>query len=184
MSNNLWNLNAFSLNSKWFNIHLGINEHVDKRRYSGMQARLRAINPLPFYIPSTTHSLNLVGLSAVDCCTDAVSLFGFVQELYTFLSVSTQRWSILSDCLGPKELTAKSLSKTRWSARPELTLLRLSVANTIQSGQHYHKLVQAASRNGTTWHEAKSRIIDGIFRNCVPLWVLEPYSLTLQWHKH
>lgn len=88
-------------------------------RYSGMQARLRAINPLAFYIPCTTHSLNLVGLSAVDCCTDAVSFFGFVQQLYTFFSASTHRWSILSDCLGPKGLTVKSLSDTRWSARAD-----------------------------------------------------------------
>ena len=30
-------------------------------RYSGMQARLRSVNPLAFYIPCMAHSLNLVG---------------------------------------------------------------------------------------------------------------------------
>ena len=53
-------------------------------KYGGMQALLRRENPLAFYIPCTAHSLNLVGVSAVDCCIDAVSFFGFVQALYTF----------------------------------------------------------------------------------------------------
>ena len=53
-------------------------------RYSGMQARLRSVNPLAFYIPCMAHSLNLVGVGAVDCCVDAMSFFGFVQSLYTF----------------------------------------------------------------------------------------------------
>ena len=53
-------------------------------KYGGMQALLRRENPLAFYIPCTAHSLNLVGVSAVDCCVDAVSFFGFVQALYTF----------------------------------------------------------------------------------------------------
>ena len=88
-------------------------------RYAGMQALLRNVNPLAFYIPCMTHSLNLVGVSAVDCCVDAVSFFGFVQTLYTFFSASTHRWSILKENLGTKGLVVKSLSDTRWSARAD-----------------------------------------------------------------
>ena len=50
-------------------------------RYAGLQALLRNVNPLAFYTPCMTHSLNLVGVSAVDCCVDVVSFFGFVQTL-------------------------------------------------------------------------------------------------------
>ena len=35
-------------------------------RYGGMQARLKAINPLVVYIPCMAHSLNLVGVNSVD----------------------------------------------------------------------------------------------------------------------
>ena len=90
-------------------------------KYGGKQALLRRENPLAFYIPCTAHSLNLVGVSAVDCCIDAVSFFGFVQALYTFFA-ATHRWTVLSDCLSRlpgKSLTVKSLSEIRWSARAD-----------------------------------------------------------------
>lgn len=129
-------------------------------RYSGMQARLRAINPLAFYIPCTTHSLNLVGLSAVDCCTDAVSFFGFVQELYTFfrhlltgglfwLTVLVRKDSLLNRCLTQ-------------DGQPELTLLRLSVADMIQSCKRCKRLVPTANRmelrdtKQPVWHRQRS----------------------------
>lgn len=121
-------------------------------RYSGMQARLRAINPLAFYIPCTTHSLNLVGLSAVDCCTDVVNFFGFVQQLYTFFSASTRRWSVLSDCLGPKGLSVKSLSETRWSARADAIKALCGGYDSIRSA--LSEIGSDNEQNGTTRHEA------------------------------
>lgn len=123
-------------------------------RYSGMQARLRAINPLAFYVPCTAHSLNLVGLSAVDCCTDAVSFFGFVQALYNFFSASTHRWSILSDCLGPKGLTVKSLSDTRWSARADAVKALCDGYDSIKSA--LFEIGSDSQQNGMTRHEANS----------------------------
>jgi len=66
-------------------------------RYGGMQAYLTNVNLLAFYIPCMAHSLNLVGVCAVDCCKDAVSFFGFVQNLYTLFSASTRRWAILKE---------------------------------------------------------------------------------------
>jgi len=81
-------------------------------RYTGMQAHLRKVNTLAFYIPCMAHSLNLVGVSAVDCCIEAVSFFGFVQSLYTFFSASTHCWAILKDKLDTKGYVLKSLSNT------------------------------------------------------------------------
>jgi len=87
--------------------------------YSGMQAIIKANNPFADFISCTAHSLNLVGQSAVDCCVETVSFFGFVQELYNFFSVSTSRWSILKKSLDSKCPVPKSIAKTRWSANAE-----------------------------------------------------------------
>jgi hypothetical protein len=83
------------------------------------KARLKSVNPLALYIPCMAHSLNLVGVCAVDCCVHAVSFFGFVQSVFTFFSASTHRWSVLNECLGSHGLVVKSLSDTRWSARAD-----------------------------------------------------------------
>lgn len=38
-------------------------------KYSGLQARIKQINPLAEFIPCSAHSLNLVGVHAVESCT-------------------------------------------------------------------------------------------------------------------
>ena len=63
-------------------------------KYTGMQAHIKMKNGLADYIPCASHSLNLVGQSAVDCCIEAISFFGLTQELYNFFSASTHRWKI------------------------------------------------------------------------------------------
>ncbi|XP_068208426.1 zinc finger MYM-type protein 1-like [Palaemon carinicauda] len=81
-------------------------------KYIGMQQILKNKNSLVDYISCAGHSLNLVGQSAVDCCVEAVSYFGFLQRLYTFFVASTRRWRILlihieqkPHCLIPKHLS-------------------------------------------------------------------------------
>ena len=49
-------------------------------KYSGMQARLKEVNPLALYIPCAGHSLNLVGTAAASCCVEVISLFGFIRR--------------------------------------------------------------------------------------------------------
>ena len=93
-------------------------------RYGGMQAYLTNVNPLAFYIPCMAHSLNLVGVCAVDCCKDAVSFFGFVQSLYTFFSASTRRWAILKEKSDTKGLVLKSLNKTKTNLYPQVRMVR------------------------------------------------------------
>lgn len=121
-------------------------------RYAGMQALLRKVNPLAFYIPCMTHSLNLVGVSAVDCCIDAVSFFGFVQSLYTFFSASTHRWSVLKEHLGTSGLVVKSLSDTRWSARADAVKALCAGYDGIQTA--LHNIAADDQQNGSTRHEA------------------------------
>ncbi|KAK4881740.1 hypothetical protein RN001_005059 [Aquatica leii] len=86
-------------------------------QYSGLQARIKSINPLAYYIPCAAHSLNLVGTSAAGFCMESVT-FGVVQELYNFFSISTHQWKILK-CNLESKLSIKSLSVTRWSARAD-----------------------------------------------------------------
>ncbi|CAH2096804.1 unnamed protein product [Euphydryas editha] len=82
--------------------------------YSGLQTRIKTINPLADYVPCAAHSLNLVGSCAVELVTEAVDFFSTLQELYNFFTISTHRWQIL---VQRTNLTVKSLSQTRWSAR-------------------------------------------------------------------
>jgi len=87
--------------------------------YSGLQARIKELNPLAEYVPCAGHSLNLIGVSAAQSCATAVDFFGFVQQLYNFFAASTHRWNILKSHLKKDLKVPKSLSQTRWSARAD-----------------------------------------------------------------
>ncbi|KAL4090007.1 hypothetical protein QTP88_024920 [Uroleucon formosanum] len=54
-------------------------------QYSGLQARIKEINPLADFIPCSAHSLNLIGTCAASCCKNA------------FKELSTTRWSTRED---------------------------------------------------------------------------------------
>lgn len=92
-------------------------------RYSGLQARIKDVSPLAEYVPCAAHSLNLVGINAVQCCNQVISFFGIVQNIYNFFSSSTQRWNSLQEKLktNNQKLTLKPLSSTRWSAEADAT---------------------------------------------------------------
>lgn len=88
--------------------------------YAGLQARILEEAPTAVYTPCAAHSLNLVGEHAAGCCSESSNFFGLIQNLYVFFSSSTKRWEILQNYLIEREnLTLKSLSKTRWSARDD-----------------------------------------------------------------
>lgn len=89
--------------------------------YSGVQARLLAVNPLAVWIPCAAHSLNLVGVEAAKCCLLAVNFFGLLQCIYNLFSSSTKRWSKLLEHLPLGAYVVKNLSKTRWSANCDAT---------------------------------------------------------------
>lgn len=88
--------------------------------YTGLQSRIREINPTAVYTPCSAHSLNLVGEHAAGCCKESNDFFSLIQNLYVFFSGSTHRWEILQECLQKKDnVNLKNLSKTRWSARED-----------------------------------------------------------------
>lgn len=54
--------------------------------YNGLQAKICNLNPRAVYIWCYAHRLNLIVLSAVGSCKEAVNLFGNLEKLYTFIS--------------------------------------------------------------------------------------------------
>lgn len=60
--------------------------------YTGLQARIKKIASAAEYLLYATHSLNLVGVRAVESCNNAVKYFSIIQTFYHFFSVSTHRW--------------------------------------------------------------------------------------------
>ncbi|XP_071040500.1 zinc finger MYM-type protein 1 [Parasteatoda tepidariorum] len=122
-------------------------------KYSGLQARIKETSPTAEYIPCSAHSLNLVGVAAVESCEQAISFFGLIQSIYNFSSASTHRWAILSKKLKNK-LTVKSLSITRWSAAAEAT-------KSLQEGykdimQALFEISSSSSETSSTKCDAKS----------------------------
>lgn len=139
-------------------------------KYSGLQARIKEVNPLAYYVPCVGHSLNLVGECSVDECIDSVNFFRLVQRLYTFFSVSTHRWSIL---LKHASTTLKSLSSTRWSCRDDaITALAENYAELYNS---LYEIEQSEREKTETRHEAAS------LKN--KLTKLETAFMTVFWHR-
>lgn len=93
--------------------------------YSGLQARVKEINNLIYlyFVPCAAHMLNLVGTHAVDSSKEAVKYFGLMQHLFTFFTISTHHWEILSNNLKPGTHTLKHPSFTRWSSRDAACLI-------------------------------------------------------------
>lgn len=88
-------------------------------QYTGLQARIKEKIPTALYCPCSAHSLNLVGEHSTSSCKESRDFFMLLNNLYNFFSCSTKRWEVLTGCLSKKNLTLKTLSKTRWSARDD-----------------------------------------------------------------
>ncbi|GFX78879.1 zinc finger MYM-type protein 1 [Trichonephila clavipes] len=84
---------------------------------SGVQSRINALNPRAFYLPCSSHSLNLVVNDMAKASFEAASFFNIVQKIYLFFFSSIFRWTILLKYV--HGLTLKPLSDTRWESRTE-----------------------------------------------------------------
>uniref|UniRef100_A0A8C1E7M5 TTF-type domain-containing protein n=1 Tax=Cyprinus carpio carpio TaxID=630221 RepID=A0A8C1E7M5_CYPCA len=81
----------------------------------GVQARILQLNSKAFYIPCSSHTLNLVVADAAKSSVLSISFFGVLQRLYNLSSSSVQCWAVLKEHV--QQLTLKPLSTTRWEAR-------------------------------------------------------------------
>ncbi|XP_043288811.1 52 kDa repressor of the inhibitor of the protein kinase-like [Venturia canescens] len=81
--------------------------------HGGVQQKIKDINPKALFTPCANHSLNLCGVHSFGSVPSSLTFFGTLERLYSFFSVSTHRWEMLSQKVGK---SVKRLSVTRWSA--------------------------------------------------------------------
>lgn len=122
-------------------------------RYKGMQQKILEHNKYAAFIPCAAHTLNLIGRSAVDCCTIAVNFFSTVQLLYTFFSASTHRWAVLKKLIG-NDSVLKSLSDTRWEAHAVATSAILQSYSKILDA--LDEIAEDINQKGETRLEAQN----------------------------
>jgi len=94
-------------------------------KYNGLQSKILKNNKLASWIPCATHSLNVVGKTAAECCTAAVEFFDFLQQLYVFFTASTERYELLVKALTLENTKTRihvpQRVTTRWSCRSDAT---------------------------------------------------------------
>lgn len=87
-------------------------------RYSGVQARIKDVNPRCLFVWTFDHAFNLVVMEACGSCLPAKNLFGILEKIYTFFSTSRKRSDVLK--LKQKQFVISRLhmpqrvSTTRW----------------------------------------------------------------------
>lgn len=90
------------------------NALVMSGRLSGVQTRIKEINPKADFANCTNHSLNLAGSYAASVAVNSITFFGTVERVYVFFSSSTHRWDVLKSVV---KRNVKRIVETRWSAR-------------------------------------------------------------------
>ena len=129
-----------------------------------MQARIKQLNKFAEYVSCCAYLLNLVEKCAAECCEEANIFFAFVENIYTFFSAFTNRWSLLTAALsnGNQTLTIKHMSDTRWSARADSTKALFSSYSTImQAVCKFAKQVKYTGILSTTTLEVTSGVPQG-----------------------
>jgi len=83
--------------------------------YSGLQARIKEINPLAHFVPCAAHFFNLVGTCATSACREACEFFDIIQNIYNFFTASTHRWSELGGTVNVFQIPVGQPVMTRLS---------------------------------------------------------------------
>jgi hypothetical protein len=145
-----------------------------KGKHSGVQKRIKEINPRAFYVPCSSHSLNLVVNDAAHCCLEATKFFALVQEIYVYFSASTQRWNTLKKHV--TNLTLKPLSETRWESRIDALIpLRYQLGDVHNA---LMDIYEDRSLNGPTGNNSRVQAL-GLAKN------IEKYNFVVSvvlWH--
>ena len=105
-------------------------------KYKGVKSRLLQLNSRAFHVPCSAHTLNLVVADGARASTVAVSYFGLIQRIYTFMSASTHRWEIVKKHV---QIVPKLWSDTRWESHVQaVQVVR------YESGAIYEALLEIA----------------------------------------
>ncbi|XP_050535007.1 uncharacterized protein LOC126902026 [Daktulosphaira vitifoliae] len=113
------------------------NASAMSKKYNGLQSKVLENNKLASWIPCATHSLNLVGKAATECCTAAVEFFYFLEQLYVFFTASTKRYELLIKALSLENTKSRihvlqRVNTTRWSCRSDTTKLLCKAINNLK----------------------------------------------------
>lgn len=160
--------------------------------YSGLQARIIKLNPRALYVWCHAHRLNLVVLSAVGSCKEAVNLFGNLEKLYTFISCSKKRSDIYRqkqrEIYPNKQVRAiKRVGTTRWMSTSYAlsTVLEtleaiLNMFNEIKIQEGVSDYKTGAECNGLLYYFQSSQFLLTAFLFKRIFDILEPTSKVLQ----
>lgn len=113
--------------------------------YNGVQARIRELNPLAFYVHCHAHILNLCLIDVTKQVACVRNIFGTLQSLYDFIKASSKRNEIYENmCLnsskvnGPKSL--KKLCETRWYCCTDaLKAVYLNFSEIFETLEHIYE---------------------------------------------
>lgn len=85
-----------------------------------IQSKVKDVSPLALYIHFCAHNRNLILIDSIKSSFDAVSFFGTLESLYTFLTSSLPRLHMFEEEQRKQVegvvLTLRKLSETRWSS--------------------------------------------------------------------
>ncbi|XP_015377175.1 PREDICTED: zinc finger MYM-type protein 1-like [Diuraphis noxia] len=123
-------------------------------KYRGLQAQIKDLNDLAFYVPCVAHSLNLVGDYSAKECLEAINFFSILQKLYAFFAASTHRWDVLLRNSKKSSKTLKSLSSTRWSCRNDA--IEALAGNYDEIFNTLSDISKDMNENADTRHDANS----------------------------
>nr|XP_047146227.1 uncharacterized protein LOC124819082 [Hydra vulgaris] len=102
--------------------------------YSGVQTRIKQIQPNAEYVHCNSHNLNLVINDCVNGSHDILSFYATLQNIYLFFGNSIKRWDLLSIFTGESEVTLKKLNPTRWSGRLQsLTAVKVRFMDILKA---------------------------------------------------
>ena len=95
-------------------------------------------------VPCACHNYNLLLGDVAKCCPDAITIFGFLQAIYTMFSASTERWAVFNEHV--TGLSAKPLSNTKYEA-----LIDSVKAIRYQAGEVFDALFKISQIRESPW---------------------------------
>jgi hypothetical protein len=102
--------------------------------YSGLQARIKHIQPLALYVHCAAHNLNLVINDSVKNINEIQNFYENLECLYSYFANSTKRWAHLKS-VSSVSVSLKRLCTTRWSSRNDclkaLSLLNVDILKLL-----------------------------------------------------
>jgi len=79
----------------------------------GVQARIKNLNTLAYFLPCSAHSLNLVGSCAADCCVNAISFFCvYTAPLQLLCGLSAHTSKLLTNSLGQISIELRGVQRS------------------------------------------------------------------------